>query len=1204
MRTFNILFLSCVLLASIAAIAVASEPFVLEELHLIHWEDIPEGKPSYTGPVSAAILMAWYAEHGYPLLLSDLNGDGRINEEDTLLLARDFGEAMGGRLIDDKLGDPFIVYPLARYIAERYPNEFRMLVYDESFPEEVERDLGQPFAPTEVAGIVLDVLENPFYELYVHHLEAQRPGIVGIGFDIPEWNDFAVSRSYIPIEEPGGRPVDLASTGYEQFAREPVWETLMRLEPERWGFLMPEWVPFEILIILLPEDEEIGSPGQPGDGPGDDPGDPFDPGNDPGDPFDPGGDPRLPSFPFDPDGPGPCCLPDGSCAEVNAIECQDLGGTFGIPGLSCQDVDCFPRTDNPCAILQGEVTDLCYDYDRTSSTVTISGTFKIHNTGSANASNISAMLIASISDGVNVGTETVWIHNLTIPAGTTHTMQLVFTDTVNLGTPTGMYAAMWLQQAAPASCPAVIKPAVGLTQIPPVLCDGGTPPGGNSGGTPGGIPGESADLVITMNLVSPSSEPVADDSDPQYNLTVWNNGPDTAKNVVLKLTMPSEVKTLNAGLSPIYTATRPPNDAIEWHIGDKPVPAGKGVWFQVGVDAGFCGDLLYQFEVSSDTSDPDLSNNADTLTTQVGPCSGGTPPGGSGDNRQPGDPTLETGVCCMPDGSCDTTTADICAQRGGAFILGESCATYVCPRQGTSLCAQVDGEITDICYTYEGGILTVYASYAITNHGPVAANDITAYALVGLNDGVNGLGGGPECQNWKYGIDIPSGGTYTYDHVFSTSAPSLDLSKLSYLYGSLWLQVEAPWDCWPILKQDFVQTWDPAPLCNPSSSGTPPGGSNDGQPTGTPPGGTDSLAGACCLPDGSCDSLSESACSSRDGLFYGPNTNCAEIRCFPSEDPPCPIVYSTVLSACQLYQGPSQPMIVKADFRLTNPGGKDALNVVVKLIAGVPLLPNLVTTYNDTYSFTIPVIPAGGSMQFSHTFSINPAPPQQPTGQTVVMMFAAPITPLCKPNIQSATQLFHLLTFGPSERICPEDEGTPPGGEGDIIGACCLPDGSCQALSVVDCRNRGGQYQGDGVACSSVTCDGGESEPDPEPDPQPTLLPNLWVTGMTGCWTWSSGGDEHVIATVTGIVHNGGQADASNVRARVTAGGKSTTVTVGSISAGGQKTVSATIDVGAYDTTSWPVSTSITADPLHQITEADESNNTTNSSFPQSSDCN
>jgi hypothetical protein len=95
-----------------------------------------------------------------------------------------------------------------------------------------------------------------------------------------------------------------------------------------------------------------------------------------------------------------------------------------------------------------------------------------------------------------------------------------------------------------------------------------------------------------------------------------------------------------------------------------------------------------------------------------------------------------------------------------------------------------------------------------------------------------------------------------------------------------------------------------------------------------------------------------------------------------------------------------------------------------------------------------------------------------------------------------------------------------------------------------------------------------------------------------------------VIARVSGVVHNGGQAAASNVKARLSARGQTKIVTVGTISAGGQKTVSATMDIGAYDAVSWPVPISVTADPTHSITEADETNNSTSSSFPQNSDCN
>lgn len=138
----------------------------------------------------------------------------------------------------------------------------------------------------------------------------------------------------------------------------------------------------------------------------------------------------------------------------------------------------------------------------------------------------------------------------------------------------------------------------------------------------------------------------------------------------------------------------------------------------------------------------------------------------------------------------------------------------------------------------------------------------------------------------------------------------------------------------------------------------------------------------------------------------------------------------------------------------------------------------------------------------------------------------------------------------------------------------------------------------------SWSCDQGCPGGEPQPEPGPSPLPNLWVTDMSGCWSWSNDGQENVIATVSSIVHNGGQATASNVKALVMANGVSQTVTVGTLAAGAQKSVSATLNLGPYDTVAWPVQTSMTADPSNEIPEADETNNSTNSAFPQSSDCN
>ena len=856
----------------------AREHFELEELHLLSWEDVPEAGPNHLAPVSAAILMAWTAEQGYRELLPDLTGDGRIDEADTARLATGFGEPMRAHE-PPGVADPWLVEVLAQYIAERYPDAFRMLIYDDSFPQEVREHLGHRFDPDGIPGIELSVYENPTHEIYVRHLEEGRPGIVGFGFE-PDRNRFSTSRSFGFHEAPEGWPVDLVNTDRRAFGPEPVWETFLRWEPERWGFLTPEWIPFEILIVLVPlhEPEQIpGTPGQPSDDPGDDPGDtpgnPGQPGDDPGDPFDPGtnpggepgGDPGTypggdPGDPFDPGTLWPCCLPDGSCRNLSVDECQRLDGSANLSGAACEQIECSP--------------------------------------------------------------------------------------------------------------------------------------------------------------------------------------------------------------------------------------------------------------VSRDPS-----------------------------------------------------------------------------------CAAIEGEITDICYTYERGVLTVYASYAIHNRSAIAAEDITAYALVGLTDGVHGLGGGPESQDWQYGLDIPGNSTHTFSRTFSISAPALGLDKLGYLYGSLWLQAEAPWDCWPIIEQAFVQTWDPAPLCNPADTGepgTPPGGSDIGEP-GDSTGRTPKLdgAGACCLPDGTCSQLDEAECSRLDGLFYGPGVDCSEIRCFPASDDPCPIIYSEVTEMCQTYNGPNDPMIVKATFVLRNPGTQDAVSVAVRLMAGGPLEPNLYLPYKDEYNVTIPVIPAGGSKTLTQVFSISPAPPQEPA-TTAALVFAVPITPLCKPKIQSAIQLFNLEVLQRGESPCPTDGG-------EATGACCLPDGSCETLTSVACARQSGTFYGEGSSCGRIDCD--PNEPDPEPDPEPTGKPNLWVTDMTGCWTWSNDGQEHVIATVTGVVHNGGQAAASNVRAKVTAGGTSTTVTVGTLAAGATKTISATIDVGDYDQVSWPVPTSITADPFDSIDEADETNNTTSSSFPQSSDC-
>ncbi|MCK5586844.1 DUF11 domain-containing protein, partial [Candidatus Bipolaricaulota bacterium] len=546
----------------------------------------------------------------------------------------------------------------------------------------------------------------------------------------------------------------------------------MRFEPERWGFLMPEWTPFEILIILLPEDEAASVPGQPGDGPGGDPGDDpgdgpgGDPGDDPGgdpgdspggdpgdgpggDPGDyPGGDPRYPPGTNE---EGPCCLPDGSCTTTIAGLCERLGGAFTVGG-SCETIECPQPYGTPCAAVEGEITEICYTYER--GVLKVYASYAIHNHGPVTANDITAYALVGLNDGVNgLGGKPDsqdWKYGIDIPAGGTYAYDVIFTatapnlDLVNLSY---LYGSLWLQVEAPWACWPITKQSFVQTWDPAPLCnptnagDPGTPPGGSDDGQP---TGSVADVQISMKMVVPDQDPAAPGSQIQYNINVWQAGPATAENVVVELILPSSVAINASSGSAVQIAHRPPNDILQWDLGDLVTfPPGTSIWLQVDVDQDACGAIQYDFEVTSDTTDPDLSNNSGTLTTLIDPC-GGEP-------------------------------------------------------------------------------------------------------------------------------------------------------------------------------------------------GTPPGGRDSGTPGGEPSGGYDSTTpGACCLPIGSCESLAEAECLRRDGLFYGPGTDCSEIRCFPLEEPPCAIIRSRVTNACQLYRGPDQPMIVKADFELQNPGDKDALSVVVKLVAGVP----------------------------------------------------------------------------------------------------------------------------------------------------------------------------------------------------------------------------------------------------------------------------
>ncbi|MCK5827973.1 hypothetical protein KAH43_05540 [Candidatus Bipolaricaulota bacterium] len=459
-----------------------AEHFALEDVHLVSWDDLPEGYPSHTGPVSAAIIMAWHASHGYPQLLPDLNQDGSIDEDDTVLLAQEFTEQMVPDTVDG-IYAPTVIDVLASHVGARYPDEFTMLIYDLSFPQEYHDRKGHPFELWRYPWIGIELLEDPSHENYTHHLEQQEPGIVGYGYE-PEVNQFSVSRSFNAHEGPEGWPVDLVNTDRVGLGPESVWETALSWESNHWWFVSPEWIPFEIFIVLLPNNPTLGS-SVPGDDPNETP---------PGGSSDSsGGDPAEPT------------PPGGSTSSSS-------GGDSTSP------------------------------------------------------------------------------------------------------------------------------------EPPPGSWDDGSNDVGTPGGDSGSESSESADVLIEMIRVGMGYNPRVDAAPGDqvlYNLYVWQLGPDVPRNIVAELRIPTGMSLdwiegnptydWREG-NPILGATSPENRIIRWEIDEMElqqatpgVPGTRGVdlwlqWLQVTVEETACGPLQFTYNVSSTTPDPDLSYNVGSLTAMIGPC--------------------------------------------------------------------------------------------------------------------------------------------------------------------------------------------------------------------------------------------------------------------------------------------------------------------------------------------------------------------------------------------------------------------------------------------------------------------------------------------------------------------------------------------------------------------------------------------------------
>lgn len=245
-------------LLSLAFLAAGQEvpprtAFAVADLKLLSHERLSDGTVAHSGPLCAAIVMAWFAHHGYPGLLPDLNGDGKVNEEDTLILAGRFAREMGVRP-DQPALDPKLMDVVARYVGETYPKEFARKIWDDSFAAEYQAVFGKAFSPSDYPRIEVRLFPNASHGDYVAELGAGEGVIVGLGKE-KGTNTFMVGRSFELAETRAGWPVDFVDTSDDPFqpgVQGQVFTTEMQKGPDHWLVRYAGWTPLEFMLSLSP----------------------------------------------------------------------------------------------------------------------------------------------------------------------------------------------------------------------------------------------------------------------------------------------------------------------------------------------------------------------------------------------------------------------------------------------------------------------------------------------------------------------------------------------------------------------------------------------------------------------------------------------------------------------------------------------------------------------------------------------------------------------------------------------------------------------------------------------------------------------------------------------------------------------------------------------------------------------------------------
>ena len=229
--------------------------YIRSDLQLISQESKANWSAEWSGPIQAATMLAWFHEHGYSRMMRDFNGDGVIDELDTIELADIFGRGSMQADVSDGTNDARLVFGVAEYVADLYPDEFVLKIYDLGFPDEFAAEGFPAFVPDAIPGIELALVNEPSLYAYEYELETAEGVIIGLEERENE-NTYLSGRSYIFEKTPEGyTPVDLAWSEEDRFLaghQGRVLETVAKEEDRLYFDYRFGWTLVEFMLALSP----------------------------------------------------------------------------------------------------------------------------------------------------------------------------------------------------------------------------------------------------------------------------------------------------------------------------------------------------------------------------------------------------------------------------------------------------------------------------------------------------------------------------------------------------------------------------------------------------------------------------------------------------------------------------------------------------------------------------------------------------------------------------------------------------------------------------------------------------------------------------------------------------------------------------------------------------------------------------------------